>query len=69
MYCGTQASILVSKGRPAAAQEALETATAHNFSIKAWPAFHVLQGFVLLSQAEVRPIPFGVGVICDSFFF
>ena len=49
-----QASMLVQNGRPAAAQEALEAAAAHNFSIKAWPAFHIMQGYVLLSQAEVR---------------
>jgi hypothetical protein len=48
-----QASILVSKARPAAAKETLEAAAAHNFSIRAWPAFHIMQGYVLLALAEV----------------
>lgn len=62
-----QASILLSKNRPAAAKEALEAATVHNFNVKSWPSFHIMQGYVLLAQAEVcthplRPEQYEAGV-------
>lgn len=48
-----QAGVFVAQGRPAAAKAALNDALSHNFGIKAWPAYHVMLGHVLLAQAQV----------------
>lgn len=50
-----QAGVFVARGRPAAAKAALDDALAHNFGIKAWPAYHVMFGHVLLAKAQARP--------------
>ena len=48
----------MNKGRPEAAEGALQAALAGNFGVKAWPLYHVLKGKIAIVRSEVR---------CDGF--